>query len=281
MLSIEEYIARRKKEDKLNEFDLDARTQNMKICVDYIFEYFNNYLNTTEAEERTVLHSEKLEKYHKQLVDYDSEVRAWAVNMYDEYGKQVHKYIGNVLKENELFFIYNSDSEFRSVSYDCYTKLIKKLPFLKDQTEMLFLFIKEYHRVQSQKHFDFGMPIITEELSGWIEKSWMKHQVNLAAFAYHWINRFNDNEDMWPTSHRRKSHYSFRKYDYDHKQKSNLFNINSLYRKMPKKSFIKGKKQELEIILMYYWLHEIEGDDDNYWQKYLETVLTNLKKEEQ
>jgi hypothetical protein len=60
MLSIEEYIAPRKKEDKLNEFDIDARTQNMKICVDYIFEYFSNYLNITEAEEKTVLHDEKL-----------------------------------------------------------------------------------------------------------------------------------------------------------------------------------------------------------------------------
>lgn len=158
MLSIEGYIARRKKEDKLNEFDLDSRTQNMKICVDYIFEYFNNYLNTTGAEEKIVLHSEKLEKYSKQLEEYEPEVREWAVNMYDEYGKQVHKYIGNMLKENELFFIYNIDSEFRSVSYDCYTKLIKKLPFLKEQTEMFFLFIKDYHRVQSQKQFDFGLP---------------------------------------------------------------------------------------------------------------------------
>lgn len=52
MLSIEEYIVRRKKEDKLNEFDLDARTQNMKLCVDYVFEYFNNYLNITEAEKK-------------------------------------------------------------------------------------------------------------------------------------------------------------------------------------------------------------------------------------
>ena len=55
MLSIEEYIARRKKEDKLNEFDMEARTQNMKICVDYVFEYFYNYLNITEAEEKTVI----------------------------------------------------------------------------------------------------------------------------------------------------------------------------------------------------------------------------------
>lgn len=74
MLSIEEYIARRKKEDKLNEFDIDARTQNMRICVDYVFEYFSNYLNITEAEEKTVLHDQKLDKYRKQLREYDPEV---------------------------------------------------------------------------------------------------------------------------------------------------------------------------------------------------------------
>lgn len=70
MLSIEEYISRRKKEDKLNEFDLYTRTQNMKLCVDYILEYFNNYLNITEAEEKTILHNEKLDKYRKQLQEY-------------------------------------------------------------------------------------------------------------------------------------------------------------------------------------------------------------------
>jgi len=47
-----------KKEDKLNEFDIDARAQNLKNCVDYVFEYFNNYLNITEAEEQTVLLNE-------------------------------------------------------------------------------------------------------------------------------------------------------------------------------------------------------------------------------
>jgi hypothetical protein len=100
MLSIEEYIARRKKEDRLNEFDIEARSQNLKICVDYVFEYFNNYLNTTEAEEKTVLHSEKLDKYRKQLQDYEPEVREWAVGIYDEYGKQIHRYIGCVWQDN-------------------------------------------------------------------------------------------------------------------------------------------------------------------------------------
>lgn len=278
MLTIEEYISRRKKEDKLNEFDIDARTQNMKICVDYVFEYFNNYLNITEAEEKTVLHNEKLEKYRKQLREYEPEVREWVVDIYNEYGKQIHKYVGNIVKENEFFFLYNADSEFRNASYDCYSQLVKKLPFLKDQTEMLFLFIKDYHRVESQQRFNFGTPIISDEVNDWIDKTWAKHQVNLLAFAYDWINSFYDNEYIWPSTHRKKSLNTWRKYDYDYKKKSNLFNLDSLYRKMPKKSFTKGRKQEFEILLMYYWLHDMEGDND-YWQEYLEAVLPALKEE--
>jgi hypothetical protein len=45
---------------------------------------------------------------------------------------------------------------------------------------------------------------------------------------------------------------------------------------MPKKSFIKGRKQELEILVMYYWLHQMEGNGD-YWQECLEKVLPGLK----
>jgi hypothetical protein len=45
-----------------------------------------------------------------------------------------------------------------------------------------------------------------------------------------------------------------------------------------KKSFTKGRKQEFEILLMYYWLYDIEGDSD-YWQEYLEMVLSALKKQ--
>lgn len=44
MLHFEEYVARRKKEDRLNEFDIAARAENIKTCVNYVFEYFNNYL---------------------------------------------------------------------------------------------------------------------------------------------------------------------------------------------------------------------------------------------
>lgn len=107
MLSIEDYIARRKKEDKLDEYDINQRLENTRIRVNYVFEYFNNYLNITEAEEMTTLREEKLNKYRQQLRDYESDVREWLVGIYAEHGKQINRNIGNVLKQEEFIFLLN------------------------------------------------------------------------------------------------------------------------------------------------------------------------------
>lgn len=97
-------------------------------------------------------------------------------------------------------------------------------------------------------------------------------KVDILAFCADWVHRFFDNTDSWPVSHRKKSDSPYWKYDYDHKQKSNLFNLNSLYRRISDKPFIKGKKQYLEVLMMYFWLHQIVGDDENYWQEYLSEI---------
>lgn len=276
MLSLEEYIIRRKKEDKVDEFNIEQRADNIRICVNYVFEYFNNYINITEAEEKTVLKEEKLDKYRQQLRDYEPAVREWLVSLYSEYGKHMNRNIGNILDQAEFFLLFDSDNEFRSLSYDCYSQMIKRFPFLKDQTEILFQFIKEYHQVRSARGYLRDFPLLTESINEWIQKTWANNQVSILAFAYDWVNSFFDSEDSWPVTHRIKSQSSWRKYDYDYKQKSNLFNLDSLYRKMPKKPFIKGRKQEFEIIMMYYWLHDMVGDNEGYWQEYLEKVLPSL-----
>jgi hypothetical protein len=226
----------------------------------------------TDAEDKTIQQNEKLEKFSNQFEEYDPEVRKWIVEIYSEYGKHIHKQIRSIIKEDEMFFLYNTDSEFRNVSYDCYSKLIKKNPYIKDQTEMLFLFVKNYHRVESESRQYSDMPEVSDDFTDWIEKTKSKYQVNLLAFAFDWVNKFSGNEDSWPRTHKKKSSENWRDYEYDYKQKSNLFNLDSMYRRMPKKPFIKGRKQELEILFMYQWLHNIEGDND-YWPEYLSKVF--------
>lgn len=104
MLKLEEYIAKRKKEDLLNEFNKDKKDENLKICVNYIFEYFNNYLNISDLEERTILKDEKLEKYRIQLENYEHEIQDWLVYVYSEYGNFLDKSIGRRIKNEEIYF---------------------------------------------------------------------------------------------------------------------------------------------------------------------------------
>lgn len=50
-----------------------------------------------------------------------------------------------------------------------------------------------------------------------------------------------------------------------------VVNINSFYLRYAHKPFIKGHKKQIEVVMMYLWLHQIEEDKENYWDKYLET----------
>jgi hypothetical protein len=275
MLSLEEYISKRKREDKVNEFDIEAKNDNMRICVNYVFEYFNQYLNIEEMEQKTYLNEERLKKFRGQLELYDNDVKEWLVHIYDSYEKHIHRPIINILKRDELFFLYHTESEFRSCSYDCYAKLVKKNPFLKDQTEMLFLFIKDYHRIESEKNMPSPSIYLSYGINEWLEKTWQKYKVNIWAFVESYLNRFYDDESLWPDKHKVKSREEWQPYHYDFKQKTNLFNLNMLYTRTSKKTFMKGKKQYLEIIMMYIWLNQIWGDEEKYWEEYSNKVIDN------
>lgn len=282
-MTLEEYIIKRKREDGINEFDIEKRMENTRICVNYIFEYFNNYLDTRPADEKTVLHEQKVDKYRKILSQYSQDVQDWLVSLYSSHGKYVHKHLMNLIVD-DYFLLYDSEAEFRALSYEVYPQAIKKFKFLEGQSEMVFRFIKEAQRIRNSFHTydDF---YISDEINAWIYETYNKHGVNIFKFCEEWVHYFYSYPDLWPKGHKKKSEYYEKRsqytgvnlndslfWDYDHKQKNNLFGLDSLYRSMPKKSFIRGKKQEIEATLMYCWLHGVTRDDE-YWCEYSQTVL--------
>ena len=132
MQTLEEYIAKRKIEDGMNEFDTSQKMNNIRTCIDYIFEYFDQYLPIQGAEKRTVAENEKLLKYEKTLSEFSPDVRDWLVSIYDTYGKQLNRNIAHFVNDDDTFLFMYEEAEFRSLSYDCYASLIKKCP-LKNQ----------------------------------------------------------------------------------------------------------------------------------------------------
>lgn len=167
----------------------------------------------------------------------------------------------------------NTDAEFRSISYEIYPKLIKKYPYLKEQSEMIYMFIKDHHRIKN--NVKVRMPIVSDEIKIWIDDTKETYRVDMEAFVFNYLNKFFDNISMWPNSHKKKvvDDYGNVEYEYDYKKKNNLFGLDLLHTKISKKPFIRGKKQYIELLMMYTWLTDFVGDEDGYWDEYVGMVL--------
>ncbi|MFL0165275.1 hypothetical protein ACJDTP_09375 [Clostridium sp. WILCCON 0112] len=202
---------------------------------------------------------------------YNKEVQEWLIDIFDKHDNNMNIIIKHIIEKNEFFLLCSTDAEFRKESYDCYSKLVKKYPYLKNETEMLFSFIKDYHRVISNKEID--IPNFSDKMSKWIMDTKEIYGVNIVAFVYDYMSDFLFEEDKWPRSHKKRVQNSYNdelKYEYDYKKKSNLFNLDLLYPKISNKPFIKGKKQYIEVLMMNYWISE---EDEEYFQEYLNKVF--------
>ncbi len=273
MFTIEDYIAKRKQEDNLNEFDKNKKIDNIKSCIDYIFEYYNNYLEINEINERTVLNNEKVKKFRKYLIDYNynEEVKEWLVYIFDKYENNMNIIIRHIIEKNNLFMLYYTEAEFRKQSYECYSKLVNKYTYLKSEIEMIFKYVKEYHRDISSK--EINIPNFSDKMTKWILHTKESYGVNIVSFINQYMWNFWDEEEKWPRTHKIKVKSTYNdgwEYEYNYKKKSNLFNLDLLYAKISDRPFIKGKKQYLEVLMMYYF---INGEDDEYLQEYLNSVF--------
>ena len=277
MLTIDEYIKKRKEEDNLDEFDLKAKSENIKNTVNYVFEYYNGYLDLTEIEYQEAKESVKLTNYRKKFLDYDRAMQDWLVKVYSETGKYAHKYIENLLKDEPTLFLFDSDSEFRKISYDCYAVLVRKIPFIKGNTEEVFQYIKEYKEVNTTEpdfaFYEYGR---IPQLVSWIENTYKKYNINLIKFAEEWCHYFYDNEHLWDRK-TKSDHGQYSFYSYDFKNSKIFFNVGSLYTRMNYKPFIKGKRKELQALILLTWFKTIESDDGNYVDNF---INKNFTKEE-
>jgi hypothetical protein len=281
-MKLEVYIFKRKKEDGINEYDLDKRLENTRICVNYIFEYFNNYIDAKPVDEKTILHDRKVDFYRKTLSDYDTDVKEWLVSLYSSYGKYMNRKLMNLITD-VYFLLYTTEAEFRALSYDIYPEAVKKFKFLEGQSEMIYNFIKEAHKYRNGR-LTFSDIYISDNINEWIDETYRNHGVNLYYFCYEYADSYFDSPERWPAGHKKKGKYYDKRneylykdscliWEYDVKQKNNLFGLDTLYRNMPKKDFVKGKKQEFEVVIMYCWLNFFADDEDNYWDEYSKIVL--------
>ena len=279
-MTLEQYILMRKKEDSLNEYDLSKRSENLRTCVNYVFEYFDNYLKNSPDSEKTFLEERKQEKFRQSVSQYSPDIQDWLVDLNSRTGKHVHRQLRPLI-EDRYFLLYNTDSEFRSLSYAIYPQAIKRVKELEGEGEMIYNFLRDEHRIRSEFTIEQQSICITESIDKWIAKTYKKYGVNIYAFCDDWCSYFSDNTNLWEKKRKTRNHkydslledkhftltnYMF--WDYNYTSDGERFGLTALYRNMPKKDFVKGKKQAFDAVMMYWWTHSYIGDEQS-WEEYL------------
>ncbi len=266
MLLLEQYIEKRKQEDGIDEFDSSKKIDNIQLCINYIFEYFNVYLPVQGAEKRTPSENKLLLKYEHEIRMYSKDTQEWLGKIYCETGHKINKTLDNYLNKHPEFFLFYKESELRNISYNYYAEIVKKRPCIKNQTEELYRLIKEYHDIRCE-YDEEDNPIISSEFSEWLKNTWDKYRVNLVLAVAVYIEVFMNNQALWPPGTRKKTGYSIPgvEYEYDDTKANNRFGVNRYFSLYGDRPFLKGKKRHLELLMIYSW----EGKRELY-QKFLE-----------
>lgn len=267
MLTLDQYIDKRKQEDKLDEFDVSKKVENIQICINYIFEYFNQYLPLQGAENRTPDENRLLQKYTNEIEDYSNETQEWLRGIYCETGHRMNRILENYLYSHIEFFFAYQESEFRSISYNCYAELIKKRQCLKNNTEELYRFIRECHEIKCQYEPGDIKISLSQDIIDWIEKTWDKYEVNIYLAVDCYVNLFMNNKSLWPPGTRIETGSTVPRYmyRYDYSKRNNRFNINRFYSMYGNRPFLRGKKRQLELLMLCNWA----GENDDAVKEFL------------
>jgi hypothetical protein len=267
MLTIDEYIACRKQEDNLKDFNLDHRSSNIRKCVNYVFDYFNEYLTQHEQKAKTYMDINKIEKYSSRVSEYCPEVKNWLVDLYSKHYNLINFSLKHAIVKKEYFLLSYKEEDFQIIADDCRTKLSRKWPYLRDEKEGILLFVKDQHRIGNLVFYDDKIPHLPQNIIDWINDTMRNYDIELRTFAYEYSYKVRyDNTILKPIAPNNLFEYSDFKDDLSNKD--NLFDIDNLYKEICTRPFIINKKQELQLLILYYWT--LVFKDDNIWKICLE-----------
>jgi hypothetical protein len=263
MLSIEEYITKRKRNDKLNEKDITSKSTNTKHFLTYVLDYFNDYLSGYD--EKTVADENKLENYIKSLKGLSEKNKNFLCDINLNYSNYIDRHLKKFIEQNPQYFLISSDADYREFSYKCFPDLIKRFPYLVNYTNELFELLKDLPNAFSEDKIIY----INDNFNEWINDTNTKYNVSLEKFGYAYANYFFNNDRLWESKCRDKDNEC----SYAWEKAKNIFNIKDLYLQASGKPFIKNRKKELEMLIAYYWFSRMMGTDEDL-KKYISIYVT-------
>lgn len=273
MLKIEDYITKCKKEDKLNEFDFEKNSDNMQAIIQYVMDYFNNYLNIDQYSQEQMKTQQIIEKFKKGIELRYPGCEDMVVDYYWKHKKRIDKFVENAYGEFEDGDLFYSIEDYQKiVQFVCEHYLIGP-----PDEEIKKGLMKLAEAVSSQYHDKpqySDMTGLDNAIVSWVRNTYRDYKVNLWNYAWGIASEYEDNYIKSSYDGYNRVHYYYNQYDYRYQE--NPFEIDEVYERNKYRPFIEGRQGELEMLIMYAWLKDMVKDMD-YWPEYVTLCIQNKR----
>ncbi|MEI3598623.1 hypothetical protein [Oceanobacillus sp. MO10714A] len=264
MLKIEEYISMRKRKEKINEFDFTKHSDNMGKIIQFVSEYFNDYLNPEDYNYELIKLQQTIEKSKKTLINQYPNTHGFIEEYYLNKKKRIDTFIKKVCDAQKDIDIFYKENEFLEIAKEVSYRL-SDCELSDDDFSKVVLAVKDYWKYNISKPNRSEMKGLDNNIVKWVMDSYREFGVNIASYAFNIAWKWSDKYVEHKYSRQYDEHYYINSYDY--RYQDNPFDIEEEYEKHQGKPFIQGKRDYFEMLVMYSWLFDVL-EDTSYWPEY-------------
>lgn len=271
MLTIDEYIAKMKRSDKLDEFDYTKQSENMGAVMKYVMSYFNEYLTMETCDAETIKLKHATDKLEEEIEKRYPKSKDFILNFYLQYKIRIHKEIDKWLEDLPYFPFFYSEHDFSSAAKNFSISYKIKGANMEEYESNITTLIAEIKQYNTECLSPSEMIHLDNNIVKWVKETYRQYGVNLFSFAYNLADTYHDRYVKYE-----RERYGERLYyvnNYNYRYNNNPFDIDRIYGDNKHRPFLENKRGELEMMVMHEWLFTMVYDDD-YWPEYVNLCVS-------
>lgn len=271
MLTIDEYIAKMKKADKMDEFDFLKQSENMAAVMKYVMSYFNEYLTMETCDAEIIKQKHSMDKLGEEIQNRYPESKDFILNFYIQYKIRIHKEIEKGIENIPYFSFFYCEEDFSSAARSFCSSYKFKGANMEEYEREITTLIAEIKQYNTEELNLSEMIHLDNNIRQWVKETYRQYGVNLFTFAYDLADTYHERYVKHERERFRERPYYVN--NYNHRYNNNPFDIDRIYEDNKQRPFLANKRGELEMLVMHEWLFTMVYDDD-YWPEYVNLCVS-------
>mgnify|MGYP001338131368 CR=1 FL=1 len=266
MLTIDEYIAKMKRADKMDEFDYLKQSENMAAVIKYVMTYFNEYLTLETCDAEAIKMKHKMDKLEEEIESKFPSSKEFVVNFFLHHRIGIHKEVKKWLEGVPYFPFFHTEEDFSSAANNFCAGYKLKNGSINEYRSNIKTLIAEIKHYDTEEPGPSEMIHLDSSLVTWVRDTYRQYGVNMFSLAYDYAYLYYQKYVKYERGSYGEGSYYVN--NYNHRYNNNPFDLDRIYEDNKHRPFLQDKRGELEILVMHEWLFSMVYDDD-YWPEYV------------